>query len=247
LSYTAVVFDLFGTLVPSFLEPQYRESIMSMATILGHPHEAFWELWKEGFNGRILGLITDCQTQVRLICRGLGSEPSEQEIELAVKVRHDYEMATMTPRPDAVKTLTTLKKAGLKLGLISDCSNEAVVAWPLSPLSGYMDFTIFSCEVGMKKPDPRIFRLALDKLGVPPSSVLYVGDGGSSELSGATEAGMQTVQIRAPGEDSPDAYVVGRQEWNGRWVVSLSEAAEIVLNGHPGRDGDRKREKRDPN
>jgi putative hydrolase of the HAD superfamily len=54
------------------------------------------------------------------------------------------------------------------------------------------DVTVFSCDAGILKPDPRIYRLATDGLGLPPEQCLYVGDGGHRELRGAREAGLAT-------------------------------------------------------
>lgn len=64
--------------------------------------------------------------------------------------------------------------------------------WKESPLASCFDETIFSCDAGLLKPDPRIYALALKRLGFPPDACLFAGDGGHSELKGAREAGLHT-------------------------------------------------------
>jgi len=54
---------------------------------------------------------------------------------------------------------------------------------------------VFSCEVGLAKPDPAIYHLAAARLGVEPAECLFVGDGGSDELSGAGAAAMTPVLL----------------------------------------------------
>jgi putative hydrolase of the HAD superfamily len=57
----------------------------------------------------------------------------------------------------------------------------------------YFDKTIFSCEVGYVKPDPKLFETALRAMGNPQHTV-FIGDGGHEELQGAQKAGMQTIK-----------------------------------------------------
>ena len=58
----------------------------------------------------------------------------------------------------------------------------------------YFDSVCMSCELGVKKPDVRIFNICMEKLGVEPEECIYVGDGGSYELETARSIGMHPVQ-----------------------------------------------------
>jgi putative hydrolase of the HAD superfamily len=49
--------------------------------------------------------------------------------------------------------------------------------------------------VGLLKPDPDIYRLLLDRLGMKPTQCVHVGDGGDHELAGARAAGIATILI----------------------------------------------------
>ncbi|HEY94165.1 MAG TPA: HAD family hydrolase, partial [Dehalococcoidia bacterium] len=86
------------------------------------------------------------------------------------------------------------------------------------PLSDYFDVSVFSCRVGIMKPDPRIYHIACDQLSLEPEECLFVGDGDSSELSGAAGVGMSTVLIS-------ESEV---EHWSGRQISSLEEIKEIL-------------------
>lgn len=88
----------------------------------------------------------------------------------------------------------------------------------LAPL---VDAAVFSCVEGVKKPDSRIYRLACSRLAVEPQECLYVGDGASDELPGATAFGMWAVQLR-PG----DTEAV---RWPHETVSALGEVPGLVL------------------
>ncbi len=79
----------------------------------------------------------------------------------------------------------------------------------------------------MKKPDPRIYRIATDQLGVEPETCLYIGDGSSGELTGAAQVGMHPILLNLP-ENNPDAHQIDKEDWNGPAISSLSEVLMLV-------------------
>ncbi|MGV2687197.1 HAD-IA family hydrolase, partial [Clostridium perfringens] len=89
------------------------------------------------------------------------------------------------------RMLELLRKRGLKLGLISNCSEEEVISFWQSELAPYFDDVIFSYQVGIAKPNDEIYQLACDRLSVTPQDSLFIGDGGSDELRGARSAGLR--------------------------------------------------------
>jgi HAD superfamily hydrolase (TIGR01509 family) len=62
-------------------------------------------------------------------------------------------------------------------------------------LSRYLKAIVISCEIGIPKPDPRIFELALERLGVPAEEAAMVGDSRPRDVAGARAAGMRAIQI----------------------------------------------------
>ena len=93
--------------------------------------------------------------------------------------------------------LESLRSRGLKLGLVSNAFDPG---WLLHRdleqmgLAQRLDFSVFSSEVGTRKPHPAIFERALEALGVEPENALFVGDRLFEDIRGAGELGMTTVQ-----------------------------------------------------
>jgi putative hydrolase of the HAD superfamily len=88
--------------------------------------------------------------------------------------------------------------------------------------------TVFSCEVGMKKPDPRIYNIATEQIGVPPEDCLYIGDGSSQELTGAREVGMYPVLISDPGETADAHFIEREDDWDGPRIFYLQEVPNLI-------------------
>ena len=74
-------------------------------------------------------------------------------------------------------------------------------------LSGYFDTIIESAVVGVRKPDPAIFRLGIEAMGLSPSSVVVIGDSYTKDIIPASENGCQTIWLKGLGweEDKDDA------------------------------------------
>ena len=66
--------------------------------------------------------------------------------------------------------------------------------------------------------------MGYDSLGVQLSDCLFIGDGGSNELTGATNVGMDAVLIRAP----DDTETGDREDWQGRRISSVAEVLTLV-------------------
>src|SRR5258708_25737779 len=91
--------------------------------------------------------------------------------------------------------LGELGRRGIGRGLITVWSVDVVEIWHETPFAGLFDAEVFSSQCRLHKPDPRIYELALQQLGVDAAEALYVGDGANDELAGAERAGMRVVQL----------------------------------------------------
>ena len=148
----------------------------------------------------------------------------EGDIDELIALRRDWAKRTLVPRADALETLAELRRRGHRLGLISVCTEDVPHVWDTTPLAGTLDATIFSCDVGVSKPDPRIYEIACERLEVEPSECLFVGDGANDELPGAERVGMTSVQLRAPGEELTESG----KNWHGPAIESLSDVLELA-------------------
>jgi len=225
VKYEAVIFDLIGTVAENFSAGQFEGLLREMAAAVGAPAEDFARLWVASFDERNRGAFATLDANVEHICQALYVEPEADRLTEAARLMLDFRRRTLKPRPDAVEVLTALRALGCKTGLISDCSPEVPVVWRETALAPLVDAAIFSCLVGLKKPDPRIYHLACERLGVKPQECLYVGDGDSHELTGASKAGMQALLIRIPDED---AYRHDPEDWQGPSIWSLKEVLQLV-------------------
>ena len=96
---------------------------------------------------------------------------------------------------DAKPALESLKKLGCLVGVIANAESNLLDALDNAGLSQFIDTVTTSEEAGVEKPDPAIFRMALDKSGLEPKRCAYVGDVPESDILGARNAGMTQVWL----------------------------------------------------
>jgi putative hydrolase of the HAD superfamily len=124
--------------------------------------------------------------------------------------------------PDVEPVLQELQET-YRMGLItngaSDLQREKLNG---AGLAHYFEVVIVAGDVGFGKPDPRIFGLALDRLGVPHGETASVGDSLKRDVLGAQQAGIQGIWINRNGREpeegiTPDA-----------WITTLSELHDVL-------------------
>jgi putative hydrolase of the HAD superfamily len=217
--YRAVIFDLWQTLVP-WDQEESKVFGGKVAAFAGVEPDRFWEAWLGGHHlpNRNTGPMSE---HLSALFSELGAEPDIGEI-LAMRLERVKQV--LLPRPDALPTLDELRRRGHLLGMISVCTEDVPQVWDETPLGGKFDATVFSCDVGISKPDPRIYEIACERLEVEPAECLFVGDGANDELPGAERAGMAALQLRAPGEELTEPG----QAWQGASVEHLSEVLDLA-------------------
>jgi putative hydrolase of the HAD superfamily len=217
MKHRAVIFDLWQTLVPWPVEGAKR-MYDGLADHFGTEPDRFRELWLSGRRDREVGPM---EPHLRSLAKQLGFEG---DVAAAVTLRRDWTLEHLAPRPDAVSTLEELRRRGHRLGMISACTAEVPEVWDQTPFGGLFDSTVFSSSVGVSKPDPRIYEVACEELGVAPADCLFVGDGANDELPGAERVGMTALQLRAPGEPLTEEG----ERWDGAFVERLSDVLELA-------------------
>lgn len=228
MKYKAVIFDLFGTLIDMFPLPEYHSLLSEMASVLAISSHDFARLWLQTLNERFAGAFPTLGSNLEHICQVIGIPLEDSRIAEAVRIRRQFTRCMFRPRPGTVETLIQLKELGCKIGLVSDCSSEVPDLWPNTPFMSLVDAPIFSCVVGFTKPDPHIYRLVCKQLAVVPEDCLYIGDGGSNELTGASQMGMHTVLIRTPHQDGYDSYRPDAKRWQGPVISRLKDALTFI-------------------
>ena len=100
-----------------------------------------------------------------------------------------------TAEPLAAEALALARDAGLRTAVISNSNGSVRQILESLGLGRHLDFVLDSGEVGVEKPDARIFRLALERAGVAPAEAAYVGDLYSVDVLGAGGAGLRAVLL----------------------------------------------------
>lgn len=128
--------------------------------------------------------------------------------------------------PDVVPALRQLRALGIRLGIISNWESWIGHLIAHHDLDRWFDWVIASGDVGVEKPDTRIFDIALDRSGFALDEVLYVGDSPATDVVGARYAGWRAVLLERDREIRKPAPALAT-------VVSLSELPTLVLRGRP--------------
>lgn len=103
------------------------------------------------------------------------------------------------PPADAATTLDALAARGFAVGCVSNSSGNVASLLETAGLAARLGCIVDSGVVGVEKPDPRIFRIASERLGVEPARCVYVGDFLSLDVEGARGAGMEGVLLDPAG------------------------------------------------
>lgn len=225
-------FDIWDTLLRGNKEFTYPR-LSLIFELLGHPGMDA-ELLRIAYraSGRYFdslsentGLDYGFRERLQMMCAKLGIEaslpgdPALRAIQSRVgRLRLDPRYMPRLSEPDLIETLTALKAAGYRLGLLSNTGMDDVhVMRPvLERLSIWQlcELAIFSSEDGRAKPNPELFRHAVELFGVAPFEVLHIGDNTNADFR-AREAGLVSV-VYAP------------NGLRGRWFPSISSMKELL-------------------
>jgi putative hydrolase of the HAD superfamily len=145
----------------------------------------------------------------------IGFDLPDDVIEHIVHLDHSAYSNSLRLEPDMLAKLEEIRRPGYRMGLVSNISLRAnlmkqdIEDLGLAPL---LDATVFSSEVGVRKPDPRIFQEALNRLGADPATTVFVGDRLLDDVNGAHSVGMRAVQTRQFRQETnpdvvPDAVI----------------------------------------
>jgi len=183
----AVLFDWNNTLVSFEWDDELVE--VGHRAGLGHDDPAFTARWRETMLGGPNG-----DRRYADILRDLGVADPDAFID----AEHEVWRPAHSVLASAQALLEALRSRGIKTGLVAN-------SWP-DPgrvlrrdaeefgLAERLDVLVFSDEVGLRKPDPEIFLHACRQLEVETAATMYVGDNLVTDVQGASDVGMTTVQ-----------------------------------------------------
>lgn len=197
----AILFDAGNTLV--WLDHPYLVELLAghgiQATeedILGAEYEAKLVLDEMVRGGR--GGDDESRGKVYFseIFRRLGVEDAHfPPLAARLFARHAERNLWSRVREHTVEALEELRRLGYRLGVISNADGRVEALLEGLGLRPHFDFVIDSAVVGVEKPDPRIFRMGLERMGVEPREAAYVGDIYEIDVVGARGVGMHTFLV----------------------------------------------------
>jgi putative hydrolase of the HAD superfamily len=123
---------------------------------------------------------------------------------------------------DVVPALARLRRAGLRLVVVSNANGRLKHVFTRLGLTDKVDVLFDSFEEGVEKPDPRLFRIALERSGAHPAATTHVGDLYHVDVVGARAAGLQAVLL-----DVADLYA----DYDCPRVRSMTELADMITKG----------------
>jgi len=148
-----------------------------------------------------LGNVGDVRAYFGGTLSGAGVPPEAIEPVLEVFFARQVERGLWTrPMEGARATLDRLRRRGLRLAVISNSDGRAETHLRDSGVLDGLEFVVDSHRVGIEKPDPGIFRVALERMELAAERALYVGDIRSVDAEGARAAGVHFVLIDPAGD-----------------------------------------------
>ena len=194
-----VLFDLFHTLTD--VESNWSD-LPWTSDVLGIDRTEWNSALTQRSRWRLAGEVRQPREIVATLARELRPDISDQLIDQAVAVRIERFRRTLQRIPlENVRLIEDLRRSGIKTALVSNADAMEVAAYGSSPLAARFDAEVFSCDVGLVKPEAGIYLKALSALGLDASQCMFVGDGGSNELEGARAVGLRTVFVSIGVED----------------------------------------------
>ncbi|HIA86334.1 MAG TPA: HAD family hydrolase [Candidatus Marinimicrobia bacterium] len=192
----AVIFDLDNTLL-DFIS--MKESAVSSAV---HAMiEAGLDLDEKSSYERIITLYQETgwenQQIFDIFLKEKTGEVDNKYLAAAIVSYRRAREATLRLYPDVQRTLNILGKMGLKLAVVSDApSREAWMRIYYLNLHHVFDLVLTFDDVGERKPSPKGFEMALEKLGIKTDEALMIGDWPERDVAGASKLGIKTIYAK---------------------------------------------------
>jgi putative hydrolase of the HAD superfamily len=213
-----VIFDLFNTLIHG-ADNERDRVVAEMALMVEVAPGALVAAYHDSWRDRLVRW--DVEETIRILAGRLGANPTDSQLARAGEHRRALARRVLgTVSTVTLDVLDMLRADGQPLALISNATSDTAEAWPHSPLAARFDVVVFSCDVGLAKPDPAIYRAAADRLGADPTECVFVGDGADDELAGAAAVGMTTLRTTQFNDTDPS--------WHGPAFTSIADLPALL-------------------
>lgn len=176
---TAVIFDLYGTLLrlPHDSQPYLQLARKTTKSLREAIHVA---------------LTTDCPGLSDFAIQ-IGLDTLDNLTALEYELKEDINAVEVYP--DVLPTLKSLREAGIRIGVISNLATPYKNPFTDSGLEELVDSVTFSCDCGLAKPDPAIYKVALTQLNISAEDCIMVGDSLKSDVDGPAKIGIMGIHL----------------------------------------------------
>lgn len=224
-----VLFDLYGTLVDIQVDEDSAALWAGLSAALKGSSKSvgpvavrsrFQSMLKEeGERGRE-GFIME-----PVFRRLLASLGASDDVGSIGRLFRQLSLKELTLRPYVVPLFEVLRCSGSKTGIVSN--TEAVFTrfdLDRCPILLTVDTIVLSSDVGVRKPDPEIFHLALERLHSEPASAVFIGNDWAADITGARRIGLTAIYLN---EQATDRALVAT---NARGVLQATPTLEAIVS-----------------
>jgi FMN phosphatase YigB (HAD superfamily) len=183
----AIIFDLWNTLA-------YNDTPQVPMLLLERRLGLKPDQYKKIERAFMLQKFPTVVDAAKHICECMGKEPDSQMISDLLDI-WDKSKIHFEFFPDVIPELEKLRHK-YKIGLISNTDCFTMKPFFEAGYKKHFDYIAFSYDAGMLKPDPDMFRLVLENLGVRPEDAVMVGDNLHDDVQAALSVGMHAVLIK---------------------------------------------------
>lgn len=194
---TAVLFDLGGVVLGSPLQ-----AIRDYGRALGYEPDAIHHVVARSAPDGAWSRLERGELPLERFYAAFEADCRSAGLEIDARAMMAAMAEASAPRPRMLGAIARLRGAGFRVGaLTNNWVQSGAEERPDGTLAlrGHFDAFIESCVVGLRKPDPAIYRLACDRLGVGPEQVVFLDDIGGN-LKPARALGMATIKVIDPAE-----------------------------------------------
>ncbi|HEX5936814.1 MAG TPA: HAD-IA family hydrolase [Actinomycetota bacterium] len=195
----AALLDLYDTVVRT----RWGELSTRITGELEIDRSDLYRAYDETRAARSVGAFDGPEGDMAAIVEAAGVAPSPELIERLVSLERAFAETGIEVWEDSIPVVSELRARGVRTALISNCSHSTRGVVDRLRLDEAFDEIVLSVEVGLRKPDPAIYRLALERLGADPDRAVFVDDQ-PAYCDGAAALGIGTFLIDRSGDATPD-------------------------------------------
>jgi putative hydrolase of the HAD superfamily len=232
--FQGVFFDAGDTLITA--DPPLREVALTLATqlfpdlapplllsALAAARAFFSQYYTHYTSQEEDRLLADMAQAMRTAVR----ETADVDVDFLPFVKQVRDAIRYRPFPDVLPTLRSLRRWGKTLAVVSNWDPALPTLLAEVGLAEFFAFILPSAEIGVEKPDGRIFSVALQRLGLEPQEVAHIGDSYESDVVGARAAGITPILL-----DRED-------KTRYQDVICIGSLTELIAGGGGMREGEK--------